>query len=76
MFVRDTTNLYTEREAIRSYMLLRTLISEINQHRDGGRSLPGTAPIKRLPTALKQAALPEQGRGWPMITSASTYVRT
>jgi hypothetical protein len=32
---------------------------------------PGTAPIKQLPTALKQAALPVQGRGWPMITSAS-----
>jgi hypothetical protein len=56
--IRDTTNLHTERKQIRSHMLLRTLISEINQHRNGRRSPPGTAPIKRLPTALKQAALP------------------
>jgi len=36
--IRDTTDLHTERKQIRSHMLLRTLISEVNQHRDGGRS--------------------------------------
>jgi len=35
---RDTAKLHTERKQIRSHMLLRTLISEVNQHRDGGRS--------------------------------------
>jgi hypothetical protein len=28
--IRDTTNLYTERKQIRSHILLRTLISELN----------------------------------------------
>jgi hypothetical protein len=36
--IRDTTNLHTERKQIRSHMLLRMLISEVNQHRDGGQS--------------------------------------
>jgi hypothetical protein len=33
-YTRDTTNLYTEQKQSRSHMLLRTLNSEIRQHRD------------------------------------------
>jgi hypothetical protein len=39
-------------------LAMKIVKSEIHQHCDGGRSPHGTAPIKRLPTALKQAALP------------------
>jgi hypothetical protein len=56
-YIGDTTNLYTEQKQSRSHMLLRTLISKINQHRNGRWSPPGTATIKWLPTQLKQAAL-------------------
>jgi hypothetical protein len=34
-YIGDTTNLYTEQKQSRSHMLLRTLISKVNQHRNG-----------------------------------------
>lgn len=52
---RDTTKLHIEREAVGTSVLalgdvrlLGTPIvqSEVHQHRDGGRSPPGTAPIQ------------------------------